>query len=388
MTSADRWLLPDGIEEVLPPQARRIEQLRRRLLDQLDNSGYDLVIPPALEYLDLLLTGVGKDLDLRTFKVTDQLSGRLMGLSADTTPQVARIDAHSLAPEGISRLSYCRTVFHAKASSLLASRTPTQIGAELYGEAGVSADVEIISLMLTLLESAGVQQVHLDLGHVGVFRALAAKAGISAEQQRELFDLLKLKCATDLEAWAAREIQDAALAEAFALLIRLQGDRQKLDAAISRMAELVPETSAELAHIQQVAEQLALRFPQTSLYFDLTELRGYNYHTGIVFAAYIPGYGDAIAQGGRYDETGAVFGRARPATGFSADLKVLARFGTYQTEAKQTVVAPNDNDPALWQLIAQLREQGKRVVVPLNDDAIRADLYLKKLDGQWQLVEA
>ncbi|MCA6060144.1 ATP phosphoribosyltransferase regulatory subunit [Thalassolituus sp. ST750PaO-4] len=388
MTSADRWLLPDGIEEVLPPQARRIEQLRRRLLDLLDNCGYDLVIPPALEYLDSLLTGVGKDLDLRTFKVTDQLSGRLMGLSADTTPQVARIDAHSLAPEGISRLSYCRTVFHAKASSLLASRTPTQIGAELYGEAGVGADVEIISLMLTLLESAGVQQVHLDLGHVGVFRALAAKAGISSEQQRELFDLLKLKCATDLEAWAAREIQDAALAEAFALLIRLQGDRQKLDAAISRMAELVPETSAELAHIQQVAEQLAQRFPQTSLYFDLTELRGYNYHTGLVFAAYIPGYGDAIAQGGRYDETGAVFGRARPATGFSADLKVLARFGTYQAEAKQTVVAPNDNDPALWQLIAQLREQGKRVLVPLNDDAIRADLYLKKLDGQWQLVEA
>ncbi|UXD86510.1 ATP phosphoribosyltransferase regulatory subunit [Thalassolituus hydrocarboniclasticus] len=388
MTSADRWLLPDGIEEVLPPQARRIEQLRRRLLDLLDNCGYDLVIPPALEYLDSLLTGVGKDLDLRTFKVTDQLSGRLMGLSADTTPQVARIDAHSLAPEGISRLSYCRTVFHAKASSLLASRTPTQIGAELYGEAGVSADVEIISLMLTLLESAGVQQVHLDLGHVGVFRALAAKAGISAEQQRELFDLLKLKCATDLEAWAAREIQDAALAEAFALLIRLQGDRQKLDAAISRMAELVPETSAELAHIQQVAEQLAQRFPQTSLYFDLTELRGYNYHTGLVFAAYIPGYGDAIAQGGRYDETGAVFGRARPATGFSADLKVLARFGTYQAEVKQTVVAPNENDPALWQLIAQLREQGKRVLVPLNDDAIRADLYLKKLDGQWQLVEA
>ncbi len=388
MTSADRWLLPDGIEEVLPPQARRIEQLRRRLLDLLDNCGYDLVIPPALEYLDSLLTGVGKDLDLRTFKVTDQLSGRLMGLSADTTPQVARIDAHSLAPEGISRLSYCRTVFHAKASSLLASRTPTQIGAELYGEAGVGADVEIISLMLTLLESAGVQQVHLDLGHVGVFRALAAKAGISAEQQHELFDLLKLKCATDLEAWAVREIQDAALAEAFALLIRLQGDRQKLDAAISRMAELVPETSAELTHIQQVAEQLAQRFPQTSLYFDLTELRGYNYHTGLVFAAYIPGYGDAIAQGGRYDETGAVFGRARPATGFSADLKVLARFGTYQAEAKQTVVAPNDNDPALWQLIAQLREQGKRVLVPLNDDAIRADLYLKKLDGQWQLVEA
>jgi ATP phosphoribosyltransferase regulatory subunit len=162
MTSADRWLLPDGIDEVLPPQARQIEHLRRHLLDFLDNCGYDLVIPPALEYLDSLLTGTGKDLDLRTFKVTDQLSGRLMGLSADTTPQVARIDAHSYAQDGISRFSYCRTVFHAKSSSLLASRTPTQIGAELYGEAGLDADVEIISLMLAMLEQAGMQQVHLD----------------------------------------------------------------------------------------------------------------------------------------------------------------------------------------------------------------------------------
>lgn len=388
MTSADRWLLPDGIDEVLPPEARQIEVLRRHLLDLLDHWGYDFVIPPALEYLDSLLTGTGKDLDLRTFKVTDQLSGRLMGLSADTTPQVARIDAHSFAPEGVSRLSYCRTVFHAKAPSLLASRTPTQIGAELYGEAGVAADVEIISLMVAMLEKAGLKNIHLDLGHVGVFRALANKAGISAEQQRELFALLQLKCATDLDAWAEREISDAGLCEAFKLLTRLQGDRKLLDQAIARLAELVPEASAELQHIQQVTDQLAMRFPQTPFYFDLTELRGYDYHTGLVFAAYVPGYGDAIAQGGRYDETGAVFGRARPATGFSADLKVLARFGSAIAEKNQTVVAPGSDDPQLWAKIQQLREQGIRVLVQLNAETIQADQALQLQDGQWQLVKA
>jgi ATP phosphoribosyltransferase regulatory subunit len=388
MTRADRWLLPDGIDEVLPPQARQIEVLRRHLLDLLDHWGYDFVIPPALEYLDSLLTGTGKDLDLRTFKVTDQLSGRMMGLSADTTPQVARIDAHSLAPEGVSRLSYCRTVFHAKAPSLLANRTPTQIGAELYGEAGVAADVEIISLMVAMIDKAGIKDIHLDLGHVGVFRALADKAGISAEQQNELFDLLKLKCASDLDAWADREIKDAKLCEAFKLLTRLQGDRKLLDESIARLAELVPETSAELQHIQKVTDQLAMRFPNTPFYFDLTELRGYDYHTGLVFAAYVPGYGDAVAQGGRYDETGAVFGRARPATGFSADLKVLARFGTQPVARKQTVVAPGSDDPQLWEKIQQLREQGVRVLVQLNAEAIPADQTLQFQAGQWQLVDA
>ena len=388
MMRADRWLLPDGIEEVLPPEARQIEGLRRHLLDLLDHWGYDMVIPPALEYLDSLLTGTGKDLDLRTFKVTDQLSGRMMGLSADTTPQVARIDAHSLAPEGVSRLAYCRTVFHAKAPSLLASRTPTQIGAELYGEAGVAADVEIISLMVAMINKAGIKQIHLDLGHVGVFRALADKAGISAEQQAELFALLKLKCASDLDAWADRELNDPNLCEAFKLLTRLQGDRKLLDESIARLAQLVPETSAELQHIQQVTDQLAMRFPDTPFYFDLTELRGYDYHTGLVFAAYVPGYGDAIAQGGRYDETGAVFGRARPATGFSADLKVLSRFGSVAADTKQTVVAPGNDDPQLWAKVQQLREQGYRVLVQLNAETIPADQTLQLLDGQWQLVEA
>lgn len=388
MTSADRWLLPDGIDEVLPPEALQVERLRRRLLDRFHTWGYDLVIPPALEYLDSLLTGAGKELDLRTFKVTDQISGRLMGLSADTTSQVARIDAHSFAREGVSRLSYCRTVFHAQASSLLASRTPTQIGAELYGEAGQSADVEIISLMLDTLLGAELPALHLDLGHVGVFRALASKAGIRGDQQRQLFALLKLKCASDLDAWAEKEIHDADLVEAFKLLTRLQGDRQCLMDAIDRLTQLVPETANELQRLQHVAEQVSQRFPSIPLYFDLTELRGYDYHTGLVFAAYVPGYGDAVVQGGRYDDTGAVFGRARAATGFSADLKVLARLAAGTADPSLLVIAPPSDDPQLWTVIQQLRAQGKRVLMQLNDDEISADFNLQYLDGQWQLVEA
>ena len=388
MTGADRWLLPDGIDEILPPQARRIEQLRRHLLDYLDNCGYDFVITPALEYLDSLLTGTGKDLDLRTFKVTDQLSGRLMGLSADTTPQVARIDAHSLAPEGTSRLSYCRTVFHTRPASLLASRTPTQIGAELYGVAGTSADVEIISVMLSLLSEAGIEGVHLDLGNVGVFRALADSAGLSDEQQSELFDLLKLKCQTDTLAWVERELSDSRLTEAFSLVASMQGSASALTDKFARLAELVPVAAQQLSDMTQAIEALMQRFPQVSITCDLTELRGYDYHTGLVFAAYVPGYGDAVAQGGRYDETGADFGRARPATGFSADLKVLAALGQRQFEAKETVAAPASDDPSLWQAITDLRTKGYRVVTEANGDVAGASQRLQQNDGQWILVSA
>lgn len=388
MTGADRWLLPDGIDEILPPQARRIEQLRRHLLDYLDNCGYDFVIPPALEYLDSLLTGTGKDLDLRTFKVTDQLSGRLMGLSADTTPQVARIDAHSLAPEGTSRLSYCRTVFHTRPASLLASRTPTQIGAELYGVAGTNADVEIISVMLSLLSEAGIEGVHLDLGNVGVFRALADSAGLSDEQQSELFDLLKLKCQTDTLAWVERELSDSRLTEAFSLVASMQGSASALTDKFARLAELVPVAAQQLSDMTQAIEALMQRFPQVSITCDLTELRGYDYHTGLVFAAYVPGYGDAVAQGGRYDETGADFGRARPATGFSADLKVLAALGQRQFEAKETVAAPASDDPSLWQAITDLRTKGYRVVTEANGDVAGASQRLQQNDGQWTLVSA
>ena len=388
MTNADRWLLPDGIDEILPPQARSIEQLRRHLLDYLDNCGYDLVIPPALEYLDSLLTGTGKDLDLKTFKVTDQLSGRLMGLSADTTPQVARIDAHSLAPEGISRLSYCRTVFHTKPGSLLASRTPTQIGAELYGEAGIRADAEIISVMLSLLEQSGISSVHLDIGNVGLFRILASAAELTDSQLNELSDLLKLRCSSDTRGWLKTNLSDQTLIQAFSVLADLQGSTASLKERLNELQGLVPDTAEEIGYLREVTDRLSQRFPEISMTCDLTELRGYDYHTGLVFAAYVPGYGDAVAQGGRYDETGAVFGRARPATGFSADLKVLARLGQRNAGEKLCVSAPVSDDPALWQTIQQLRSEGKRVLVQLNEDDIPCDQRLQLIDGQWQLTSA
>ena len=388
MTRANRWLLPDGIEEILPPQAQRIELLRRHLIDLLDSWGYNFIMPPALEYLDSLLTGVGKNLDLRTFKVTDQLSGRMMGLSADTTPQVARIDAHSLAPEGISRLCYCRTVFHTKATSLLASRTPTQIGAELYGVDGLEADTEIISLMLSLLNSAGVQQVHLDLNHVGVFVALAEQAQLNEQQQRELYRLLQLKSASDIQSWAQQQVGTPELAQAFVELSSLQGNAAQLADKLKAFAQRYPCTAVAIHDLQAVVAALDIRFADTSISIDLSELRGYSYYSGLVFAAYIPGFGDVIAKGGRYNEAGAAFGRARPATGFSADLKVLARFGNFAISEKVIVSAPQDSSVSLWEKMTELRAQGYRVEVALNAQSVANARYqLVNENGQWQLAD-
>lgn len=389
MSRANRWLLPDGIEEILPPQAHRIEQLRRHLIDLLDSWGYDFIMPPVLEYLDSLLTGAGRNLELRTFKVTDQLSGRMMGLSADTTPQVARIDAHSLAPEGVSRLCYCRTVYHTKATSLLASRTPTQVGAELYGVAGLEADAEIISLMLGLLEAAGVKQVHLDLNHVGIFSALAEAAQLNEQQQRELNRLLSLKCSTDIAQWAEQELADSQLANAFVLLSRVQGNSQQLAASLQELAQQVPTAAQAIQDLTDVVAAIAIRFPNIPINIDLSELRGYSYHSGLIFAAYIPGFGDAVAKGGRYNAAGAAFGRARPATGFSADLKVLARFGSFVATEKPVVSAPQDTCLSLWEKIRELRAQGYRVEVALDSQANKAASHkLEKINGQWQLVNA
>ena len=387
MKNADRRLLPDGIEEVLPPRAQHIEHLRRRLLDVMNTWGYDLVMPPVLENIESLLTGAGQDLDLRTFKVTDQLSGRMMGLSADTTPQVARIDAHSLAPEGIGRFCYCRTVFHTRARSLLASRTPTQIGAGLYGQAGVEADVEVICLMLEMLSAAGVSDVHLDLGNVAVYRVVVEHFELEEAQKKELYELLSLKCRTDVRTWVEENALDANASEAIETLMSLQGDRSALMDSATRLSELVPATAEELGHLMAVAELVEHRYPNTPICLDVTELRGYQYHTGLVFGAYVPGYGDAVAQGGRYDETGAAFGRARPARGFSADLRVLERLGAFSQDNTRVVVAPADSkDDALWQMVQTLRSQGVRVIAGRQEDVEQADCYLQLINDQWQLV--
>ncbi|MDP4918371.1 MAG: ATP phosphoribosyltransferase regulatory subunit, partial [Haliea sp.] len=278
MTTVDRWQLPDGVEEVLPRQARIVEQLRRELLDLYHLWGYQLVIPPLMEFTESLLIGLGRDLDLLTFKMTDQLSGRTVGIRADITPQVARIDAHSLAEPGVTRLCYAGSTLHTRAKSLLASRSPIQVGAELYGDDSLSGDVEIIRLMLATLNVAGVTQVTLDLGHVGVYEAVLAAAGLTSEQEADVFDALQRKSRPDLLLGLA-EVAPPAAALILGLL-DLHGDASVLEAARTLLKEAAPEALTAVAALEAVADAVARSHPGLTVYFDLAELRGYHYHTG------------------------------------------------------------------------------------------------------------
>lgn len=315
------WLLPENVEDVLPPEAWRMEDMRRALLDLFRGRGYQLVIPPLMEYVESLLTGVGADLDLKTFKLVDQLSGRLMGVRADITPQVARIDAHLLAANAVNRLCYAGSVLHTQADGFHRSREPIQIGAELYGEAGIAADLEILRLMLDGLSACSVSAVQLDIGHVGVYRALAQEAGLAGEVEHELFNALQAKDASAVAVLTAGLAP--ALRDAFAALPQLYGDRGVLAEARARL----PQLSAVADALDTLAAiDAGLAGVETA--YDLAELRGYGYHSGVVFAVYTAGRSQAIAQGGRYDEVGKVFGRARPATGFSLDLRELAVAGS------------------------------------------------------------
>ena len=391
MATVDRWLLPDGIEEVLPPEAARIEAARRQVLDLFQRWGYEFVVTPHIEYLESLLTGAGQDLDLRTFKVTDPLSGRQMGFRADITPQVARIDAHTLRREGPSRLCYAGSVLHAKPRALTTSRSPIQLGAELYGDASPASDIEVISLLVETLELAAVPDVHMDLGHVGIYRGLARAAGLSGEAEQQLFDALQRKAMDEIEVLTAA--LPAGLGSMLRSLAELCGGRDVLDLAQAALVEAPDEVHAALDELVAIADALELRYPELSLYFDLGELRGYNYHTGVVFAAFVPGEGGAIAQGGRYDDTGAVFGRARPATGFSTDLKTLVTLGDMRLdEVVSGVWAPDNHDLYLWQAVRRLRSEGERVVQALpgqsEADAREAgcDRLLVLRDGRWQVA--
>jgi ATP phosphoribosyltransferase regulatory subunit len=315
------WLLPENVEDVLPPQAWRMEDMRRALLDLFRSRGYQLVIPPLMEYVDSLLTGVGADLDLKTFKLVDQLSGRLMGVRADITPQVARIDAHLLAANAVNRLCYAGSVLHTQSDGFHRSREPIQIGAELYGQAGVEADLEILQLMLQALADCGVGAFQLDVGHVGVYRALAQEAGLDSDTEHRLFGALQAKDGSEVAVLTAG--LPIALRDAFAALPQLYGDRAVLAEARARLPRLAAVDTA-LDTLAALDAGLA----GVEVAYDLAELRGYGYHSGVVFAAYTGGRSHAIAQGGRYDEVGRVFGRARPATGFSLDLRELALVGS------------------------------------------------------------
>jgi len=380
-----KWLLPEHIEDILPAEAARVERLRRRILDLFFSHGYELVIPPMLEYLDSLLTGTGHDLDLRTFKLVDQLSGRLLGLRADITPQVTRIDAHLLNRQGVTRLCYSGTVLHTQPSGLLRTREPLQIGAELYGHAGVESDIEIQTLMLRALQIAGLKGIHLDLGHVSVFRALVTRGSVAPEREAELFRVLQAK-----DVPALRELStglDAGTREALLLLPQLYGGPEVLATARQRLPAY-PELGACLDLLESIGKQL--RGEVRELCFDLAELRGYHYHSGVVFAAYAGARPEAIARGGRYDEVGRAFGRARPATGFTMDLRDLADMGNGDINPMHVLAPFLPGDVGLQAEVGRLRGGGAIVVLDLpGHEASRAELgceqQLVPRAGAWKL---
>lgn len=374
------WLLPEYLADALPAEAAKIESLRRRTLDLFRVHGYELVMPPLLEYLESLLTGAGQDLRLKTFKLVDQLSGRTMGVRADITPQVARIDAHLLNRHGVVRLCYCDSVLHTLPAATAGTREPIQIGAEIYGHAGVEADLEIIRLMAAALEGAGLSAARLDLGHVGIFRALAQAAGLPAGAEEEVFALLQAKDVPGLQAACS------GLAEPYrSALLRLPdlyGDARVL-AEARRLLPALPAVTAAL----DLLDLLAGRAGDLPIGFDLSDLRGYHYHNGVVFAAYSPGYASALALGGRYDGAGEAFGRARPATGFSMDLREVARLAPALPGSKAILAPYGGEDAALAAAVTRLRREGEAVVEMLpghsGSEGLPCDRQLVQRDGQW-----
>jgi len=366
MKGKNRWLLPEGIEELLPEQARRLELLRRELLDLYRGWGYELIIPPFIEYLDSLLTGTGHDLDLQTFKLIDQLSGRLLGLRADMTPQAARIDAHRLQREAPSRLCYLGTVLHTRPDGFAGSRSPMQVGVELFGHAGPESDVEVIELMVATLALTGIEDVYIDLGHVGIYRGLAADAGLNEDQEAFLFDALQRKAIPEINEFLAQLDLSTVKRERLAGLATLNGDADVLERARALLQGSGDAAQGSLDNLIRIAGLAQRRLPGIALHFDLAELRGYQFHTGAVFAAFVADRGQEIARGGRYDEIGRVFGRARPATGFSTDLRSLMELGTRSWPAAAgAIAAPAEDDAMLAEKVRLLRAAGEVVVQQL-----------------------
>jgi ATP phosphoribosyltransferase regulatory subunit len=375
------WVLPEYIEDILPPEARRIESLRAQLLELFRVHGYELVMPPLLEYTESLLTGTGHDMDLRTFKLVDQLSGRTMGLRADITPQVARIDAHLLNREGVTRLCYCGSVLHTLPAGLTSTREPLQIGAEIYGHAGIDSDLEIQRLLAQALQLCKLPDVRLDIGHVAVFRALAQRSGVGPGLEADLFAGLQAKDVSALQ--ALTKGLDKATRSAILLLPELYGGREVIARARRELPKHVEITRA-LADLDRLT---AMEDIPVSI--DLADLRGYHYHSGAAFAAYCARLPNAIALGGRYDGVGKAFGRARPATGFTLYLLELARLAPAEP-ARGGIRAPRMSDPALEAAMASLRQAGEVVIQDLpghenEGDEGRCVRELVKRKGKWQV---
>ena len=369
-TYNNRWLLPDGIEEVLPPDARAIEFFRQKILTLYDRWGYDLVMPAMIEFTDSLLTGTANSLQRKTFTLVDQITGKQMGIRSDITPQVARIDAHQMGNQGISRLCYCGHLLHAQADGLNPSRSPLQIGAEIFGNSSIDADIEIVCLMLTTLYSVKLKNVSIDLGHVGIFRSLFEQSGLEGHVEQRLFDMLQRKSIPELRAFLAQLDLDETTRKQFCELALLNGDAVTIKQAREVFKNAPHSLHAALDHIEIVARAVQQRFPNVLIHCDLSELRGYEYHTGLVFAAFLPGQGREIARGGRYDDIGSVFGVARPATGFSTDLLSLYQLSGVEVAYSEAILAPNNNDKDLINLVSELRKEGNRVIKDLSAGAL------------------
>jgi ATP phosphoribosyltransferase regulatory subunit len=380
------WLLPEHIADVLPAQARRVENLRRALLDRARGYGFELVMPPLLEHLESLLSGTGRELDLRTFKLVDQASGRMLGLRADTTPQAARIDAHLLNREGVTRLCYCGPVLHTRPAGLSATREPLQFGAEIFGHAGLEADLEAAELALDCLAEACAGALVIDLADARVLRGVLAGVPMDTLQLQDVVQALSEKDAPALEALTAHAPAEAR--QALRALLRLYGGDEVLDAARAALPQR-PLVREALDQLQWLATHLRAAFPALRIGFDLSDMSGYAYYSGARFAIYGAGSSDALARGGRYDEVGAVFGRNRPAVGFSLDLKALAEVAG-ASPVPNAIRAPWGEDPELRAAVRRLREAGETVLAMLPGHELEAQAFdcdreLAREGGRWLL---
>ncbi|WP_430009659.1 ATP phosphoribosyltransferase regulatory subunit [Methylophaga lonarensis] len=391
MTNKESWLLPEGIDELMPDEAAQLEKLHRILIDKMQTWGYRIVVPPLVEYLDSLLTGTAKTLDIQTFKLIDQLTGRLMGIRADMTPQVARIAAHKLKHSGVVRLCYIGSVLHTLPEGQAKSRNPIQLGAEIFGHSGPESDMESIQLMVELLTLSGaVQTLSLDLGHVGIFRGLAEQAQLDEEQEQALFSALQRKADAEIRSLVSSFELNQDSHDMLIALAELNGGKDILARAQTVLKNAPAKVLEALNSLTRIGEMAEQRLPSVALNFDLAELRGYHYHTGIVFAAYQPGSAQAIALGGRYDDIGQDFGYGQPATGFSLDLKKLATQIPLDRQAQASVIyAPWSDDPSLVSTVESLRQNGEVVSYLFPDEAnpSTGQKILSKQQGHWVVTE-
>ncbi len=384
MNNGDRWLLPVGVEETLPAEAAQIESLRRKVLDLLDTWGYELVMPPLMEFLDSLLTGVGHGLEIETFKLTDQISGRMMGVRADMTPQVARIDAHYLRSNDPRRLCYLGPVLRTRPDCLGCSRVPLQLGAELFGVKSSEADVEIVELLVETLHNIGLNKLHIDLGHMGVFQGLCRAENLDESTQDKLSLAIGSRSRDDVAQLCESLGLSSQATNLFVLLTSCSGDVDSLPEVAAKFASASDDVSLAFENLAKISSSLKKKLAGSRLYFDLAALKGKSYHNGLVFSVYMPGSGRAIASGGRYDDIGIAFGRARPATGFSLDLRTISSYVDESKQETKTIYAIYEDDPQLLEAVRQLRASGQRVI--FSYDSSENDTSVKSTENAPQLV--